>query len=82
MKLKTIVVPSVQLSEAGISEVLEFLTLRSHDLDVSEPNPGKQGVNFVLSNEIDPAGRTITITANQLPLRATPPTPAAPRTAA
>ena len=68
MKLKTIVVPSVQLSEAGISEVLEFLTLRSHDLDVSEPNPEKKGVNFVLSNEIDPAGRTITITANQLPL--------------
>jgi len=47
-KLRNIILPRVQFSEATLSEALEFLRIKSRDFDTHESEPGKRGVNIVL----------------------------------
>ncbi|MDF1859252.1 MAG: type II and III secretion system protein [Verrucomicrobiales bacterium] len=47
-KLKTIVLPSVEFSDTPLKDALDFLQQRSVELDISETNPAKKGVNIVL----------------------------------
>jgi beta-lactamase regulating signal transducer with metallopeptidase domain len=46
-KLKSIILPKVQFSDASIAEAIEFLRVKSRDLDISSPDEYK-GINFVL----------------------------------
>jgi general secretion pathway protein D len=62
-KLRTLVVPKVDFSGASFDEVIEFLRVRSRDLD-----PEGRGVDFVLSVPPDTAARTIDLSLVNIPL--------------
>ncbi len=47
-KLKSLIFPNVQFSGATMEEALEFLRVKSRQLDTSEPNEVQRGVNFIL----------------------------------
>lgn len=47
-KLKTINLPSVEFAETPLSDALDFLQEKSVELDISESDPTKKGVNIVL----------------------------------
>ena len=52
-KLDEIRLPSINFREATVREALDFIKMRSVQLDTSEPDPNKRGVNIVL--KLDPA---------------------------
>ena len=70
-KLVRIMVPRVEISDAALADALEFLRIRSEDLDstVAEDRPGR-GLNFILK---DPGGdlseKGITLTLTRVPLK-------------
>jgi len=47
-KLKTIILPSVEFADTPLRDALEFLQQRSVELDMTETNPGKKGINIIL----------------------------------
>ncbi len=47
-KLKTIIVPSINFEDSTVEEAIDFLRLRASELDTSELDPTKKGVNFVI----------------------------------
>jgi general secretion pathway protein D len=47
-KLRTIVVPSINFEDTTVEEAIEFLRQRSVELDVTELDPTRKGVNFVV----------------------------------
>jgi len=49
-KLASIIVPKVQFIDATVEEAVEFLRLRSRDLDMLETNPEEKGVNIILKS--------------------------------
>ena len=51
-KLKTIIIPKIDFENASLADAVIFLRHMSVQLDVSEKDPGKRGVNFVLPNEL------------------------------
>lgn len=62
-KLKTWIVPNVELQGATLDEVMEFLRIRSRELD-----PQKKGISFVLKAPAELASRQITLTLTEVPL--------------
>ncbi len=48
-KLDAIVIPSLQLEQATLDEVLDLLRVRALELDHSETNAARRGVNFVVN---------------------------------
>ena len=65
-KLKEIIVPTVSFSEVTVQEAVEFLKIKSIELDVKEPNPDKKGVNMVVQGSAP--DKTITLDLNNIPL--------------
>jgi general secretion pathway protein D len=53
-KLQKIILPSLNFREATIREALDYLHRRSIELDVTEPDPAKRGVSFVM--KLEPSG--------------------------
>ena len=51
-KLKNIFLPSVEFADTPLQDALNFLQQRSVELDVSEPDPAKKGINIVLDAAI------------------------------
>ncbi|MGC4016567.1 MAG: M56 family metallopeptidase [Luteolibacter sp.] len=47
-KLKAILIPAIKFDDVSLEEAIEFLRLRSVDLDAAEKDPTRKGVNFVL----------------------------------
>ncbi len=47
-KMQKIVFPEVRFSNATIEEALEFLRVKNRDLDISEMDPTRKGVSFIL----------------------------------
>jgi general secretion pathway protein D len=47
-KMRRIIFPTVQFSGATIDEAIEFLRIKSRDLDNEETDPTKRGVNIIL----------------------------------
>jgi len=47
-KLKTIMIPSIEFADTPLKDALDFLQQRSVELDVTEPDPARKGVNIVL----------------------------------
>lgn len=53
-KLNRIIIPRVEFKEATVRDAVDFLKKRSVDLDTTESDPARKGVNIVL--QIDGAG--------------------------
>lgn len=49
-KLKNLRIPQIEVTQASLTDVLQILTQKSQELDVSEPDPLKKGVNIVIDN--------------------------------
>jgi hypothetical protein len=47
-KLRSIVIPTIVLEQATLEESVEFLRLKSRELDTSTNDPNQRGVNFIL----------------------------------
>ena len=47
-KMRTLIIPSVALEQATVEEAVEFLRMKSKELDVATTDPAKKGVNFIL----------------------------------
>jgi general secretion pathway protein D len=71
-KLKQIIIPTLEFSEARLTEVIDFLGQKAQELDTSETDPSKRGVNFVIDSENaggdDPGQRTLTVRLANVPL--------------
>lgn len=49
-KLNTIIIPRIDFEDVTVEEAIDFLRLRAVELDVSEKDPAKRGINFVIRN--------------------------------
>ena len=47
-KLNSIIIPRIDFEECTVEEAVDFLRLRSMELDATEPNPAKKGINLVV----------------------------------
>ncbi len=47
-KLKSIIIPVIDFEDTSIAEAIDFLRLRSMDLDTNELDPSRKGINFVI----------------------------------
>ncbi|RYD21793.1 MAG: type II and III secretion system protein [Verrucomicrobiaceae bacterium] len=47
-KLKRIVIPRIDFEDTTVEEAIDFLRLRAAELDTTEVDPAKKGVNFVI----------------------------------
>ncbi len=47
-KLRNIIIPSINFEDTTVEEAIDFLRLRSRELDTMELDPAKKGVNFVI----------------------------------
>ncbi|MBX3741731.1 MAG: type II and III secretion system protein [Akkermansiaceae bacterium] len=47
-KLKTIIVPRIDFEDTTVEEAIDFLRMRSVELDTMELDPTKKGVNFIV----------------------------------
>ncbi|WP_240914721.1 Amuc_1098 family type IV pilus outer membrane protein [Roseimicrobium sp. ORNL1] len=63
LKLRTFMVPIVELQGAGLEEVIEFLRIRSRELD-----PQKKGVDFVLKVSPEIANKPVSLNMVGVPL--------------
>jgi general secretion pathway protein D len=70
-KLNRIIIPKIEFRDATVREAVDFLKLKSSELDTQEPDPTRRGVNIVL--QLDTGGE-----AAPPPAAATPLAPAAP----
>ena len=66
-KLNTIVIPRVQFTDARVDEAIEFLRIKSKDLDVFETDPELKGVNIILKADPESAPR-ISLDLQNVPL--------------
>ena len=73
-KLDTIVIPIINLENTSIEEAIDFVRIRSVELDKDETNPTKKGVNFIIRKARNPEGgafdpERITFALKNVPLR-------------
>ncbi|MFT5465753.1 MAG: hypothetical protein ACI8UO_000848 [Verrucomicrobiales bacterium] len=54
VKLKNIIVPEVELDATPLNQAIEFLRTKSVELDSSEPDPAKKGINIILLRGAQP----------------------------
>ena len=47
-KLRSIIIPSINFEDTTVEEAIDFLRLRSAELDTTELDPARKGVNFVV----------------------------------
>jgi general secretion pathway protein D len=47
-KLKTIVLPSVEFADTPLRDAIDFLQQRSVEMDISETNPARKGINILI----------------------------------
>lgn len=72
-KLDQIIIPRIEFTDATIREAIEFIQQRAAQLDDTETDPARRGVNIVL--KLDPEARAaealtrITLSLTQVPLR-------------
>ena len=55
-KLSTIIIPRIDFDDTTVEEAIDFLRLRSAELDTTELDPTKKGVNFVIRRPRPGAG--------------------------
>jgi len=69
MKMDKIIFPQVQFSGASIEEAVEFLRVKSRDLDVYEPDPTRKGVNIILKAGAETSTATISLDLKDVPMK-------------
>jgi general secretion pathway protein D len=47
-KLKSIIIPVIDFEDTSVEEAIDFLRLRSIELDTGELDPNRKGINFVI----------------------------------
>ncbi len=62
-KLNRIIIPKIEFNEVSIREAIDFLKQKSRELDITESDPAKQGVNIVLKLESGSAGVAVSFVA-------------------
>lgn len=67
-KMNRIIFPQVQFSGASLEEAIEFLRIKSRDLDTQEMDPARKGVNIILNTGDTPVTSTISIDLNNVPM--------------
>ena len=67
-KMKTIIIPQLQLSGATIEEAIEFLRIKSRELDDAESDPSKKGVNIIVKPGDAPIAASISLDLKDVPL--------------
>ena len=55
MKLGAIRIPSIEFSEVPIEDAIEFFQIRSAELDITEADPAKKGINILAQDGLDSA---------------------------
>lgn len=56
-KLRNIIIPRIDFEDTSLEEAIDFLRMRSSELDTNELDPSKKGINFVVA----PAGASLRI---------------------
>ncbi len=67
-KMKQIIFPKVIFSGASVDEAIEYLRVKSRDLDTTEPDPTKRGVNIILKAGDTPSNASITLDLKDVPM--------------
>jgi len=67
-KLRTIKLPTLQLKDATIGEAVELLRTKSRDLDASESDASRKGVNLILKSDDPPSTARITLDLKDVPM--------------
>jgi general secretion pathway protein D len=67
--MQKIVFPQVQFSGASIEEAVEFLRVKSRDLDVFETDPARKGVNIILKPGESAPTASISLDLKDVPMQ-------------
>ncbi|WP_245846555.1 Amuc_1098 family type IV pilus outer membrane protein [Prosthecobacter debontii] len=67
-KMQSIIFPQVQFAGASIEEAVEFLRVKSRDLDLTETDPAKKGVNIILKAGDTASTATISLDLKDVPM--------------
>lgn len=67
-KMDNIIFPTVSFQGATIDEAIEFLRLKSRDLDTMEKNPERRGVNIIVRAGDQPVTNQITLDLKEVPM--------------
>ncbi len=70
-KLKSIIIPRLEFNQAELADVLAFLSQKAQELDVTELDPLKKGLNIVIDKRgsgEDPSHRTLSLQIANVPL--------------
>ncbi len=67
-KMQRIIFPGVQFNGASIEEAIEFLRVKSKDLDIVERDPSKKGVNIILKPGSTPSTAQISLDLHDVPM--------------
>ena len=67
-KMDRIIFPQISFSGATIEEAIEFLRVKSRDLDNQEKIPEKRGINIILSKGDVPISAQITLDLKDVPM--------------
>lgn len=67
-KMDKIIFPTVSFENASIQEAIEYLRLKSKDLDTMETDPNRKGVNIIIRQGDAPAGASISLDLRNVPM--------------
>lgn len=67
-KMDKIIFPTVQFQNASVDEAIEYLRIKSKDLDTFETDPTRKGVNIILRAGDAPAGSQISLDLKNVPM--------------
>ncbi|OYW76243.1 MAG: hypothetical protein B7Z37_09705 [Verrucomicrobia bacterium 12-59-8] len=67
-KMNKIIIPTVQLQDATIEEAIEYLRVKSRDLDTFTDASGTKGVSMILRTGNTPSNARITLDLKDVPL--------------
>lgn len=67
-KMERIVFPQVTFSGATVEEAIEFLRVKSRDLDLLEKNSERKGVNIIMKAGETPVNAAITLDLKNVPM--------------
>jgi general secretion pathway protein D len=67
-KMDRIIFPTVSFQNATIEEAIEYLRLKSKDLDTIETDPNRKGVNIIIRQGDAPAGASISLDLRNVPM--------------
>jgi general secretion pathway protein D len=68
-KMAKIIFPQVQFQGASIEEAIEFLRIKSKDIDTIERDPSRRGVNLILKAGAAPSTAQITLDLHDVPMQ-------------